>query len=133
MERVAAVRHIDGMKMDATTASGHTVRLEGGDKETGASPMEMVLVALGGCSTVTIAEFLTKMRQPFTSLEVELSAERAETAPRVYTKIHAHYRVTGDVDEDRVERAITMTEEKYCSVQTMLAASVEMSHTIEIA
>ena len=133
MERVAVVRHIDGMKMDATTASGHTVRLEGGDKETGASPMEMVLVALGGCSTVTIAEFLTKMRQPFTSLEVELSAERAETPPRVYTKIHAHYRVTGDVDEDRVVRAITMTEEKYCSVHTMLAATVEMSHAIEIA
>ena len=131
MEKVATVRHVEGHKMDAITASGHTVRLEGGARETGGSPMEMVLAALGGCSIVTVAEFLTKMRQPFTSLEVDLSAERADSPPRVYTAIHAHYRVSGDVDEDRVMRAITMTEEKYCSVHTMLAASVDMSHTIE--
>jgi len=131
METIATVRHVEGGKFDATSASGHTVRLEGGAKETGASPMEMVLAALGGCATVTIVEFLKKMRQPFTSLEVELSAERAEQPPRVYTKIHAHYRVGGDVDEARVVRAIELTESKYCSVHTMLEETAEMSHTIE--
>ena len=131
MNTIATVRHVDGARFDATTASGHTVRLEGGSQETGGSPMEMVLAALGGCSTVTIVEFLNKMRQPFTSLEVELSAERAEDPPRVYTKIHAHYRVGGDVNHDRVARAIELTEAKYCSVYTMLEKSAEMSHTIE--
>jgi len=131
METIATVRHVVDAKFDATTASGHTVRLEGGDKETGGSPMEMLLAALGGCSTVTIVEFLEKMRQPFTSLEVELSGDRAEDPPRVYTKIHAHYRVGGDVDEGRVARAIQLTESKYCSVHTMLATTAEMSHTIE--
>ena len=131
MEPIATVRHVAGNKFDATTASGHTVRLEGGTKETGASPMEMVLAALGGCSTVTIVEFLEKMRQPFTSLEVQLSAERAEKPPRVYTKIHAHYRVGGGVNQDRCAHAINLTEQKYCSVHTMLAKTAEMSHTVE--
>ena len=131
METIATVRHIGEAKFDATTASGHTVRLEGGAQETGGSPMEMVLAALGGCSTVTIVEFLDKMRQPFTSLEVELSGERADEPPRVYTKIHAHYRVGGDVNHDRVRRAIELTESKYCSVHTMLEKTAEMSHTIE--
>ena len=93
--------------------------------------MEMVLAALGGCSTVTIVEFLEKMRQPLTSLEVELSGERADEPPRIYTKIHAHYRIGGEVNHDRVRRAIELTEAKYCSVHTMLEKSAEMSHTIE--
>ena len=131
METFATVRHVEGSKFDATAASGHTVRLEGGAKETGGSPMEMLLAALGGCSAVTVVEFLEKMRQPFTSFEVDVSGERAETPPRVYTKIHAHYRVGGKVDEGRVARAIELTENKYCSVHTMLAATAEMSHTIE--
>jgi putative redox protein len=131
MDTIATVRHVGGARFDATTATGHAVRLEGGAHETGGSPMEMVLAALGGCSAVTAVEFLEKMRQPFTSLEVEVSAERAETTPRVYTKIHLHYRVGGEVDEDRVAHAIALTENKYCSVYTMLEKSAEMSHAIE--
>jgi putative redox protein len=131
MDTIATVRHVEGGKFDAETASGHTVRLEGGAKETGPSPMEMLLASLGGCSVVTVVEFLNKMRQPFTGLEVEVSGERADELPRVYTKIHAHYRVGGDVDEGRVARAIELTEAKYCSVHTMLAATAAMSHTIE--
>ena len=132
MDVVATITHIDGQTLDATTASGHTVRLEGGARETGGSPMEMLLVALGGCSAVTVVEFLEKMRQPFTSFAVEVSGDRAENPPRVYTRIHMRYRVAGDVDEDRVRRAIDLTESKYCSVYTMLDASAEMSHTVEL-
>ncbi|MDX2344672.1 MAG: OsmC family protein [Acidimicrobiia bacterium] len=131
METIATVTHVSDRKFDAVSASGHTVRLEGGAKETGPGPMEMVLAALGGCSTLTIVEFLEKMRQPVTSLEVELSAERATEPPKVYTKVHAHYRVGGDVDKGRVERAISLTEEKYCSVHTMLAQAAEMTRTVE--
>ena len=93
--------------------------------------MELVLAALGSCSAVTVVEFLGKMRQPLTSLEVEVSGKRAETAPKVYTSIHIRYLVGGDVDHGRVERAINLTEGKYCSVYTMLDASVDISHTIE--
>lgn len=131
MQALATVKHVSGSMLDATSASGHTVRLDGGNGETGQTPMEALLVALGGCATVTIAEFLTKMRQQFTLLEVEVSADRADEPPRVYTKIHAHYRVAGDIDPKRVQRAIEMTHSKYCSVHTMLEQSAEMSHSIE--
>ncbi len=131
MDSIATVTHIGDGKFDATTASGHTVRVEGGTKETGPGPMELVLVALGSCSAVTVVEFLNKMRQPFTSLEVQVSGERAETPPKVYTKIHARYLVGGECDQARVERAIELTEAKYCSVYTMLEKTADITHTIE--
>lgn len=127
----ATVSYVAGTSFDATSGSGHTIRIDGGTQEEGPGPMELVLAALGSCSAVTVVEFLQKMRQPLTSLEVEVSGERAETAPKVYTSIHIRYLVGGDVDHGRVERAINLTESKYCSVYTMLDASVEMSHTIE--
>ena len=131
MEPIATVTHVGDGKFDAATASGHTVRVEGGDKETGPGPMELILVALGSCSAVTVVEFLQKMRQPFTSLEVQVTGERADKPPRVYTKIHARYLVGGDCDHARVARAIELTEQKYCSVYTMLEAAAEITHTIE--
>lgn len=133
METIATLTHVGDGKFDASTASGHTVRVEGGAKETGPGPMELVLVALGSCSAVTVVEFLNKMRQPLTSLEVEVSGERADSPPKVYTKIHLRYLVGGECDQGRVERAIELTETKYCSVYTMLEKTAEMSHTIEFA
>ena len=127
----ATVTHVAGTSFDATSESGHTIRIDGGTKEAGPGPMELVLAALGSCSAVTVVEFLEKMRQPLTSLEVEVSGERAETAPKVYTTIHIRYLVGGDVDQGRVEHAINLTESKYCSVYSMLDASVDISHTIE--
>ena len=131
MEPIATLTHVGDGKFDATTASGHTVRVEGGDKESGPGPMELVLVALGSCSAVTVVAFLDKMRQPYTSLDVAVSGERAESPPKVYTNIHIRYRVGGDVDPDRVERAIELTEAKYCSVYTMLDKTAEITHTID--
>lgn len=131
METIATLTHVGDGKFDASTASGHTFRVEGGVKETGPGPMELVLVALGSCSAVTVVEFLNKMRQPFTSLEVQVSGERAEKPPKIYTDIHISYLVGGECDHGRVERAIELTETKYCSVYTMLEKTAEMSHTIE--
>jgi putative redox protein len=127
----ATVSYVAGTSFDAAFGSGHTIRIDGGNHEEGPGPMELVLAALGSCSAVTVVEFLGKMRQPLTSLEVEVSGKRAETAPKVYTSIHIRYLVGGDVDHGRVERAINLTEGKYCSVYTMLDASVDISHTIE--
>lgn len=131
MDTTAHIAHVAGAKFDVDTASGHTVRVEGHDKETGPSPMELTLVALGTCSAVTVVDFLHKMRQEFTSLTVDVSGERAEDSPRVWTKIHMSYEVGGDVDPRRVERAIELTETKYCSVWTILSKTAEMSHTVE--
>jgi putative redox protein len=131
MAPIATVTHVGDGKFDTSTASGHTVRVEGREKETGPGPMELVLVALGSCSAVTVVEFLNKMRQPFTSLEVEVSGERAEKPPTVSTEIHMRYLVGGDCDRARVERAIELTETKYCSVYTMLEKTAAMSHTVE--
>ena len=127
----ATVSYVAGTSFDATSGSGHTIRIDGGSHEEGPGPMELVLAALGSCSAVTVVEFLEKMRQPLTSLEVEVTGERAEKAPKVYTQIHIRYLVGGECDERRVERGIDLTESKYCSVYTMLDASVEISHTIE--
>ena len=131
MPSTATVTHVAATAFDATTGSGHTVRIDGGSHDEGPGPMELVLAALGSCSTVTVVEFLEKMRQPVTSLEVEVSGERADSPPKVYTRIHLLYVVGGDVDQRRVERAIELTEAKYCSVYTMLNKTADITHTIE--
>jgi len=127
---VARITHVGESRFDAVTASGHTMRLEGGDHTTGPGAMEMTLVALGTCSSITVVSLLNKMRQPFTSFDVEVSGERATTAPMVWVRIHVGYRVGGEVDPRRVERAIDLTETKYCSVWTMLSKTAEMTNSI---
>ncbi len=131
MPNTATVTHVGGTNFDATVGSGHTVRIDGGTHADGPGPMELVLAALGSCSAVTVVEFLEKMRQPLTSLEVQVSGERAESAPKVYTSIHLRYLVGGDVDQGRVQRAIELTEAKYCSVLSMVNTTADVTHTIE--
>jgi putative redox protein len=131
MATTVKIIHAGGTVFDTITESGNSVRVDGGTHEAGPGPMELVLVALGTCSAVTVVEFLAKMRQPLASLEVEVTGERRTDSPRVYERINVQYRVAGAVDRDRAERAIGLAETKYCSVWTMLAATVAMSHDIE--
>ncbi len=81
METIATIAHVGGARFDGTTASGHTVRTDGGDHETGPGPMELVLVSLGSCSTVTVVEFLNKMRQPFTCWRSRSQGNEPKTHP----------------------------------------------------
>lgn len=118
----------------ATSASGHHVVMDG-DAEGGgaATPMEMVLMAAGSCSSVDVVGILEKARQYVTDCRVELSAERADGTPAVFTKIHMHFIVTGfGVSEKHVERAVRLSADKYCSVSLMLAKGVKVTHDFEI-
>jgi putative redox protein len=113
--------------------SGNNVQIDA-DKEKGSSPMELILLGLGGCASYDVVEILQKSRQAVTDVRCELTAQRAETIPAVYTDIHMHFVVTGqDVKEKQVEKAIQLSAEKYCSASRMLVAGgVNITHDFEV-
>jgi len=114
----------------ATNEKGHTVNLSGDGSAAG--PMESVLMAVAGCSTIDIVMILKKMRQPLDNIEVEVEAERREDIPRTFTKINLHYILHGNLKEKKVEQAINSSLDKYCSVSKMLEKAAEISSTYEI-
>jgi len=99
----------------------------------GVRPMEMLLLGMGGCSSIDVVEILKKGRNDIKACIAEISAERAETIPKVFTQIHIHFVVTGhNLKETTVERAIKLSAEKYCSAALMLQKAVEITHDFEI-
>lgn len=110
--------------------SGHAVVMDG-DKKSAASPMELVLIALCGCTGYDVVSILGKKREPFTSVEVRARAERAADPPSVFTEIHLVYRVGGKVSHKAVEDAVRLSEEKYCSVAGMLRKTAKITFAIE--
>jgi putative redox protein len=127
----ARAQWIDSHRFVAESDSKHGLVMDG-DKKTGNSPMELVLLGLCGCTGYDVASILTKKREPFTSLEVLASAERAPDPPMVYTKIKLTYKVRGKVSRKSVEDAVRLSEEKYCSVSAMLQKSVKITTEIEL-
>lgn len=126
-----------GMAFDATASTGHVVRMDAapevGGENTGPRPMEMVLMGLGGCTGIDVVMMLQKMGQNVTDVQIEIDSERAEEIPKVYTKIHVHFKVTGtDLNEKKVQRAVDLSAEKYCSVSKMLEKTAQMSHDFEM-
>lgn len=89
--------------------------------------MQLVAAAIGGCSAIDIVDILTKGRQKIDALEIDVQGERAESAPRVFTSLHVHFDLNGDLDETRVQRAIDLSLGKYCSVAKMLEGSVRVT------
>jgi putative redox protein len=133
----ATVKWLDHMSFVGESGSGHSVVMDGppddGGRNLGVRPMEMVLLGMGGCTAFDVVYILKRQRQEITDCHVELEAERATEVPKVFTKIHAHYVIKGKgLDAKKVERAVSMTAEKYCSVSIMLAATVEVTHDFEI-
>jgi len=129
----ANVKWVEGDTFIGKSESGHNVVFDTGSDGAAPSPMEMVLMSIGCCSSVDVVSILKKSRQEVTAARVELSSERAETAPRVFKKINLHFVVTGnDVSEKHVERAVKLSAEKYCSVALMLEESVEITHSFEV-
>jgi len=133
----AVVKWLDNMSFVGESESGHSVVMDGppesGGRNLGVRPMEMVLLGMGGCTAFDVVLILKRQRQDITDCQVELSAERAEDTPKVFTKIHVHYMVTGkNLDEKKVARAVDMTADKYCSVSIMLAQSADVTHDFEI-
>ncbi|MFT7660645.1 MAG: putative redox protein [Gammaproteobacteria bacterium] len=125
------------LAFEATTESGHSVIMDSspdvGGENTGARPMEMLLVGLGGCSSIDVLLMLEKGRQIITDCRVEVTAERADDYPKVFTRIHLHFIVEGKkVSGKQVQRAINLSAEKYCSATIMLAKTAEITHDYEI-
>lgn len=130
----ANVKWVDGDRFLATTEHGHGVLLDTtGEGGTAPTPMEMVLASLGSCSSVDVVSILKKARQEIVGCEVNITSERADSAPRVFTKINLHFVITGhDVAEKHVARAVSLSADKYCSVAKMLEGRVEITHSHEI-
>ena len=131
------VRWLEGMTMVGESASGHGLVMDAapevGGRNLGARPMEMLLLGLGGCTTIDVILILEKARQVVTDCVVEIEGERAETDPKVFTRIHVHFIVTGHgLKENHVKRAVALSAEKYCSASIMLGKTAEISHTYEI-
>jgi putative redox protein len=131
------VRWGDGMSFIAETGSGHIVAMdgapEGGGRNLAPRPMEMVLLGTGACTSYDVVLILKRGRQDITGCTAKLQAERAETDPKVFTKINFHFTITGrNLKPDAVERAIKLSAEKYCSASIMLEKTAEITHTWEI-
>lgn len=126
-----------GMAFMAETGSGHAVIMdgapEGGGRNLGPRPMEMVLLGTGGCTAYDVVLILKRGRADIRGCEVSLQAERAEQDPKVFTRINFHYRITGrKLNPTAVERAVQLSKDKYCSASIMLGKTAEITHTIEI-
>jgi putative redox protein len=127
----------DGMSFLAETGSNHLVTMdgapEGGGRNLAPRPMEMVLLGTGGCSAYDVVVILRKSGQEVTGCEVKLSAERAPTDPKVFTRIHMHWTVRGrSLKRNLVEQAIRLSQEKYCSATAMLVKTAEVTRDFEV-
>lgn len=131
------IQWIDGMAFAAETGSGHVLVMDGppetGGRNLAPRPMETVLAGTGGCTAVDVVMILRKSRQAVSGCEINLKAERAETDPKVFTRIHFHFRLTGkNLNPATVERAIRLSAEKYCSASIMLGKTAQITHDLEI-
>ncbi|WP_461214913.1 OsmC family protein [Neisseria gonorrhoeae] len=128
---------IDGMCFVGTAEGGHSVVMEGSAAEGAAkraSPLEMLLLGVAGCSSIDVVMIAEKQRQKVTDCRATVTAKRADDAPRVFTEIHIHFKVIGhDLKESAIERAVQMSAEKYCSASIMLGKAAKITHSFEIA
>ncbi|AUX95338.1 OsmC family protein [Mixta gaviniae] len=128
----ARVKWIEGLTFMGESASGHQILMDGNAGDKAPSPMEMVLLAAGGCSAVDVVSILQKGRHAVSDCEVRLTSQRAEEEPRVFTHINLHFIVSGSGLSDKaVARAVALSAEKYCSVAMMLGKGVAITHSYE--
>ena len=133
----ARIKWLDNMSFVGESGSGHSVVMDAspdvGGRDLGPRPMEMLLLGLGGCSSIDVLMILQKGRQDVTDCTVEIEAERAAGEPKVFTKIHLHFVVEGrNLAAKRVERAVQLSAEKYCSASIMLEKTAEITHDFEV-
>ena len=133
----ARVKWVENVSFIAESGSGHAFVMdgapEGGGRNLGPRPMEVVLMGTGGCTAYDVVHILRKSRAPVSDCVVEIDAERAEEDPKVFTKIHFHFIVTGTgLKPAQVERAVHLTAEKYCSASIMLGKTAAITHDFEI-
>ena len=130
----ARVKWVDGMMFTGESGSGHAIVLDGapenGGRNLGIRPMELMLLGLAGCTAFDVVLILKRGREPVSDCVVEVEAERAEVDPKVFTKIHLKYVLKGQsLSPEKVERAIRLSKEKYCSASIMLSQVAEITHS----
>jgi putative redox protein len=129
----ATVKWLERERFIGTSISGHTVPFDSDrERNTAPGPMEMLLLALGACTATDVVTILRKKRQPLETLVVEVSGERREEPPRVWTEIALVYRLRGPLDEKAVQDAVALSQTKYCSVSAMLAKTARLTSRVEI-
>ena len=131
------VKWLDHMTFVGESGSGHAVVMDGapehGGRDIGFRPMEMLLLGVGGCTAFDVVSILKKSRQAITDCEVEIDSDRAEEIPKVFTRIHIHFIITGNsLDPVKVEKAVNLSADKYCSASKILEKTAEMTHDFEI-
>ncbi|RLF79768.1 OsmC family peroxiredoxin [Thermococci archaeon] len=123
------VRWMGDSRFEALTEEGGKIIFG----ENGISPMKTLLLSVAGCTSIDVVMILQKMREPLENLEVEISGERREEHPRIYTRVHIHYKIYGDVNEEKAKRAIELSQEKYCSASAHLKLSgTDVTYSYEI-
>lgn len=130
------LKQLEGADFEAMNEAGVAVRV-GGSADFGGSgelmrPMEMMLVSLAGCSSIDVLHILKKQRQEVRDLEVEVEGKRADAIPAVFTDIHVRFRASGDVEPAKLEKAVALSMEKYCSVTRMLEPTVKITSSSEV-
>ncbi len=133
----ARIKWVDGAMFVGETGSGHAVVMDGppdhGGRNLGVRPMEMILLGVGGCSSFDVVQILQKGRHDVVDCVTEISAERVDTIPSVFSKIHLHFVISGKrLKEAAVERAVRLSAEKYCSASIMLGKAVEITHDFKV-
>ncbi|ROH86309.1 OsmC family protein [Pseudomethylobacillus aquaticus] len=133
----ARIKWVENVCFMGESETGHAVILDGapeaGGRNLGMRPMEMLLIGMGACTSFDVVTILNKARQPVTDCVAEITAERADSIPKVFTKIHVHFVVTGrQLSAVQVERAVKLSAEKYCSASIMLGKAAEVTHGFEI-
>jgi len=133
----ARIKWVENVCFMGESETGHAVVLDGapeaGGRNLGMRPMEMLLIGMGACTSFDVVTILKKSRQNISDCVAEISADRADEIPKVFTKIHVHFVVTGkDLNAGQVERAVKLSAEKYCSASIMLSKSVDITHDFEI-
>lgn len=123
--------------MEATNEDGQRVQSDGapsiGGSHKGMRPMEMLISSLGSCSAIDVINFLKKMRQPLDDIQLRIEAQREEDkAPSLFTEVHIHYILTGDLDPKKAEKAISMSVDKYCSVARILEKTAQITWSFEL-
>jgi len=133
----ATIELQNNVHFKATSASGHVINMDGppefGGENKGTRPMETLLIGMGGCAAFDVVHILRKRRLLVNGCVAELEAERADDVPKVFTKIHIHFKVSGEgLTEKAVSKVVELSAEKYCSASIMLAKTAKISHSFEI-
>lgn len=129
----ARVKWIEGKTMSGVDSNGHGILITAGDEGPGPSPMQLLLLGLGSCSMADVISILQKQRQAIVDVQVELDGERAPDHPKAWRRIHMHFIVIGTaLDQAKVDRAITLSVEKYCGAHATLAGVATITHDFEV-